>query len=175
MNEMLNCNRVGYLPSSNTPSWFVSIILAITDDKSYIPLDFILFYYFIFTFCCLLRFYFKLKWLKVITKKKELLNWQYLFSLALTFSEAATRGAPLKNVFLEILQNSQKSTSARVSFLIKLQAEISKNAFLQNTSGRLFLPFSVRLIFNLSSTSKDIFKTLPNIYDETFYENSLEH
>ena len=37
--------------------------------------------------------------------------------------EAATRGAPCKNVFLEISQNSQENTCARVSLLIKLQAE----------------------------------------------------
>ena len=38
-------------------------------------------------------------------------------------SEAATRAAPCKNVFLEISQNSQENTCARVSLLIKLQAE----------------------------------------------------
>ena len=37
-------------------------------------------------------------------------------------SEAAARGVLCKKVFLEILQNSQESTCARVSFLIKLQA-----------------------------------------------------
>ena len=36
-------------------------------------------------------------------------------------SEAATRGVLWKNVFLEISQNLQESTCARVSFLIKLQ------------------------------------------------------
>ena len=61
-------------------------------------------------------------------------------------------------MFLEISQNSQENTSARDSFLIKLQAyfikkesleplfscefcEISKNIFFQNTSGRLLLLF----------------------------------
>ena len=37
-------------------------------------------------------------------------------------SEAATRGVLLIKVSLEISQNSQKNTCARVSFLIKLQA-----------------------------------------------------
>ena len=37
-------------------------------------------------------------------------------------TEADIRGVLLKKVFLEILQNSQKDTCARVSFLIKLQA-----------------------------------------------------
>ena len=32
-------------------------------------------------------------------------------------------------LFLEISQNSQENTCARVSFLIKLKAEISKNTF----------------------------------------------
>ena len=38
------------------------------------------------------------------------------------YSEAATRGVLLKKVLLEISQNSQENTRARVSFLIKLQA-----------------------------------------------------
>ena len=37
-------------------------------------------------------------------------------------SEAANRGVLWKKVFLEISQNSQENTCARVSFLIKLQA-----------------------------------------------------
>ena len=37
-------------------------------------------------------------------------------------TEAATRGVLSKKVFLEILQNSQQNSCARVSFLIKLQA-----------------------------------------------------
>ena len=36
--------------------------------------------------------------------------------------EAATRGVLYKKVFLEISQNSQENTCARVYFLIKLQA-----------------------------------------------------
>ena len=35
-------------------------------------------------------------------------------------SEAATRGVLQEKVFLEISQNSQENTCARVSFLIKL-------------------------------------------------------
>ena len=41
----------------------------------------------------------------------------------LIISEAATGGVPQEKAFLEISQNSQKNTCARVSFLIKLQAE----------------------------------------------------
>ena len=37
-------------------------------------------------------------------------------------TEAATRGVLQKKVFLEISQNSQENTCARVSFLIKLYA-----------------------------------------------------
>ena len=37
------------------------------------------------------------------------------------FSEAANIGVPWKMLFLEISQNSQENTSARISFLIKLQ------------------------------------------------------
>ena len=36
--------------------------------------------------------------------------------------QAATRGVLCKKLFLEISQNSQENTCARVSFLIKLQA-----------------------------------------------------
>ena len=38
-------------------------------------------------------------------------------------SEVATRGVLSKKMFLEISQNSQENTCARVSFLIKLQAQ----------------------------------------------------
>ena len=37
------------------------------------------------------------------------------------FSEAANIGVPWKMLFLEISQNSQENTSARISFLTKLQ------------------------------------------------------
>ena len=38
-------------------------------------------------------------------------------------TEAVTRRCSVKKVFLKISQNSQENTRARVSFLIKLQAE----------------------------------------------------
>ena len=38
-----------------------------------------------------------------------------------------SRGVLQEKVFLEILQNSQEHTFARVSFLIKLQASVTKN------------------------------------------------
>ena len=54
--------------------------------------------------------------------------------------EAVSQRCSVKNVFLEISQNSQENTCARVSFLIKLQAwgscefcEISKNTFSSRT------------------------------------------
>ena len=76
-------------------------------------------------------------------------------------SEAVAHRCSVKKLFLEISQNSQKSTCARVSFLTKLQArgpatilkkglwhrcfpvnfvKFLKTAFLQYTSGRPFLP-----------------------------------
>ena len=48
------------------------------------------------------------------------------FEIGDNVSEAAARGVLLKKMFLEISQNSQENTCARVSFLIKLQA---KNTF----------------------------------------------
>ena len=63
------------------------------------------------------------------------------------------RRCSVKKVFSEILQNSQENTYARVSFLIKVKKKtlaqvfscefcaISKNTFLQNTSGKLLLSY----------------------------------
>ena len=70
-------------------------------------------------------------------------EWEFLKA-----SEAASRRCSVKKVFLEILQNSQENTYARVSFLIKLQTwkkalaqvfscefcQISKNTFYYKTS-----------------------------------------
>ena len=64
--------------------------------------------------------------------------------------EAATRGVLWKKVFLEISQNSQENTCARVSCLTKLQrlwhrcfpvnfAKFLRTRLLQKTSGRLLL------------------------------------
>ena len=51
--------------------------------------------------------------------------------------EAAAQMCSVKRVFLEISQNSQENTYARVFFLINLQEE-KKHLFLQNTSGGCF-------------------------------------
>ena len=64
------------------------------------------------------------------------------------YTEAATRGVLCKKVFLEISQNSQENTCARVSFLVKLQAQVP---FLQNTSRRLLLSRSLRNVRNCYS------------------------
>ena len=53
----------------------------------------------------------------VVRSKKK----QVLLEKIIKHSEAATRGVLCKKVFLEISQNSQENTCARVSFLIKLQ------------------------------------------------------
>ena len=42
--------------------------------------------------------------------------------MSLRMTEAVVRKCSVKKVFLEISQNTQKSTCARVPFLIKLQA-----------------------------------------------------
>ena len=75
-------------------------------------------------------------------------------SAVVFLTEAVIRRCSVKKVFLEILQNSQKNTCARVSFLIKLQTsacnfikketlaqvfscefcKISKNSFSYRTS-----------------------------------------
>ena len=47
---------------------------------------------------------------------------EFIFNETRRNLEAATRVVQQENVFLEISQNSQENTCARVSFLIKLQA-----------------------------------------------------
>ena len=47
---------------------------------------------------------------------------EFIFNETRPNLEAATRVVLQENVFLEISQNSQENTCARVSFLIKLQA-----------------------------------------------------
>ena len=49
-------------------------------------------------------------------------------------TEAVAQRCSVKKVFLEILQNSQENTCARVSFLIKLQATLLKEALAQEFS-----------------------------------------
>ena len=87
------------------------------------------------------------------TKKDSLDPFRFSWILR---AEAVARRCSVKKEFLEILQNSQENTCARVTFLIKLQTsacnfieketlaqvfsselcETSKNtSFLQNTSG----------------------------------------
>ena len=43
-------------------------------------------------------------------------------SISVTNSEEAAQRSSVKKLFLEILQNSQQNTSARASYLIKLQS-----------------------------------------------------
>ena len=69
-------------------------------------------------------------------KKRKLMKWPY---------KSSHRRCSVKKVFSEILQNSQENTCARDSFLTLAQVfscefyKISKNTFLQNTTGRLLL------------------------------------
>ena len=58
-----------------------------------------------------------------------------LFSLS--SSEAVAQRCFVKKVFLEISQNSQENTCARVSFLIKLQA-VACNFIKKETLAQLF-------------------------------------
>ena len=97
------------------------------------------------------RFFIVLKFLftRLLLCKIVMIWLSYYVKLYIrTRIRSSHRSCSVKKVFLEISQNSQKSTWARVSFLIKLQTwpgvsgefcKISKNTFLQNTSKRLFL------------------------------------
>ena len=54
---------------------------------------------------------------------KNISNARSFCSTFLSITEVVAWRGSVKKVFLEILQNSQESTCARVSFLLKLQAE----------------------------------------------------
>ena len=74
-----------------------------------------------------------------IKKVFHMLAYQLLLATAILWSaEAATGGVLLKKVFLEILQNSQENTCARVSFLIKLQASSKEHLFYRTPLGDWF-------------------------------------
>ena len=75
------------------------------------------------------------------------------FERAWEVTEAATRGVLSKNVFLEISQNSQEKSCARVSFLIKLQVSgvflwVSRN-FLEQLFYRTPLVAASKVIITL--------------------------
>ena len=59
---------------------------------------------------------------KEVSKKFKKVTNSFGWLIYSIITEAATRGVLWKNVFLEISQNSQENTYARVSFLIKLPA-----------------------------------------------------
>ena len=60
----------------------------------------------------------------LINTKNLVLKNSSIFFLWLIKLEAVVRRCSVKRVFLEILQNSQENTCARVSFLTKLQASV---------------------------------------------------
>ena len=71
------------------------------------------------------------------------MEWQLLFSRITSrieetewLIEAVAQKWSLKNLFLEISQNSQENTCARVSFLIKLQARLQ--LYKKRDSGKVF-------------------------------------
>ena len=80
--------------------------------------------------------------LDIISLTHEHLFWVMYLLFALVCTEAAATGVLYKKVFLEISKKSQKNTSFKVSFLIKLQAFL-RTPFSQNTSERLLLYVSV--------------------------------
>ena len=84
------------------------------------------------------------------------------FERAWEVTEAATRGALSKNVFLEISQNSQENSCARVSFLIKLQVfscefcEISNSTFFighLRTAASVYIVYPYQILLSATSTS----------------------
>ena len=76
--------------------------------------------------------------------KKLLL--EHFFSLGITqttnqnlVAEAVVQRCSVKKMFLEISQNSQENTCARVSFLIKLQTDTERSYILKNYSFQLLV------------------------------------
>ena len=64
-------------------------------------------------------------------------QWRRFGIFVVNFTEAATRSVVQENVLLEISQNSQGNTCARVPFLIKLQAEVC-NFIKKETLAQMF-------------------------------------
>ena len=64
-------------------------------------------------------------------------QWRRFGVFVVNFTETATRGVVQEKVLLEISQNSQENTCARVPFLIKLQAEIC-NFIKKETLAQMF-------------------------------------
>ena len=92
-----------------------------------------------------------------IPKSEKLQIWKNLYDQQNLLPEAVVRRCSVKKVFLQISQNPQENTCARVSFLIKLKAEACnfvkketlRTSFLQNTFRKLLIVFrSSWVIFN---------------------------
>ena len=64
-------------------------------------------------------------------------NWSFELVINSIITEAVVRRCCVKKVFLETSQNSQEDTCARVSFLIKFQAE-SSNFIKKETLAQVF-------------------------------------
>ena len=75
-------------------------------------------------------------------------------SLLHLLQKQSSEGILLKKVFLEILQNSQENTCARVSFLIKLQA----------SSGRLLLVIVLSMLLFEFFTWRILLEALKDCY-----------
>ena len=91
-----------------------------------------------------------------------------------TNSEAATRRVLWEKVFLEISQNSQESTSARVSLIPLNFAKFLRTSFLQNTSGRLLLKILHHRCGDIDL--RDVFSNMSNKYMAVvflFWSNSF--
>ena len=71
----------------------------------------------------------------------------------------------MKNLFLEISQNSQENTCARVSFLIKLQ-EISKNTFFYRTPLVAASGYDINGSIHCAKLNPEIIETLAGDQNE---------
>ena len=107
------------------------------------------------------------------------LRWSIFLKKESGLTEAVVRRCSVKKVFLQISQNSQENTCARVSFLIKLQVfscefcEISKNTFFYRTP--LPAAFGLRHATLLKETPTKVFSCefcevfKNNLFTELFF------
>ena len=112
-------------------------------------------------------------------------SWKHQKISSFLFIKTATWSCSVKKVFLEILQNSQENTCARVSFLIKLQAGLQKKETLaqvfscefceifKNNFGRSLLRLVIEgfknghIKFEWTKTALCFFLTKENIWKST--------
>ena len=90
-----------------------------------------------------------------------------IFQMKIVATEAVAQRCSVKKVFLEILQNSQENTCARVSFLIKLQATLLKKRLWHRSFPVNFAKFRRTPIFTEQLRWLLLLLSYSNLLEET--------